>query len=134
LGCTEKSFEHFQPSYLTQRYDLIQTLLDEFIIEPLCSVLGVSRTAYYRYQRGERYLPTPEKEANQTLVEEVFREHKRRYGSRRTVSELKDQGYQLDRRQVRSLIASTALLYRAPSVACTDEFLPNGSKTALTYL
>lgn len=64
MSCTEKSLEHFQPSDLTQRYDLIQTLTNEFTVETLCLVLGVSRTAYYRYQRGQTYQLTPKKEAN----------------------------------------------------------------------
>ena len=62
-------------------------------------MLGVSRTAYYRYQRGKTYQLTPKKEANKTLVERVFKEHKRRYGSRRIVSQLQDEGHKLGRQQ-----------------------------------
>ena len=43
------------------RYELIHTLADTFTVETLCSILGLSRTAYYRYQRGDSYKPTVEK-------------------------------------------------------------------------
>jgi len=64
-------------------------LASKFAVETLCSVLEVSRTAYYRYQRGESYKPTVEKGKKQQLIEHVFANHKRRYGSRRIVAELK---------------------------------------------
>lgn len=72
-------------------------------------MLGVSRTAYYRYQRGASYQLTPQKQVKQALVEQVFSQHKRRYGSRRIVSELQDQGHRVGRRQVRSLMKKANL-------------------------
>lgn len=62
-------------------YDLIQALADEFKVETLSSVLGVSRTAYYRYKRGQSYQPTAEKQDKKQLVEQIFHQHKRRYGT-----------------------------------------------------
>ncbi|GAB3552227.1 hypothetical protein GCM10027577_33940 [Spirosoma fluminis] len=59
-------------------YELIDALFDMFPVETLCSVLGLSRTAYYRYKRGESYKPTVEKEKNQQWIEQVFTDHKRR--------------------------------------------------------
>ncbi|QKZ14938.1 IS3 family transposase [Spirosoma sp. KUDC1026] len=73
-------------------------------METLCAVLGVSRTAYYRYKRGQSYQPTAHKQAKKQLVEDVFWAHKRRYGSRRIVAELHEQGHQVGRQQVRSLM------------------------------
>ena len=73
-------------------------------METLCAVLGVSRTAYYRYKRGHSYQPTLAKQDKTQLVEQVFRAHKRRYGSRRIVAELQQQGYQIGRHQVRALM------------------------------
>ena len=78
-------------------------------METLCSVLEVSRTAYYRYQRGESYKPTVEKGKKQQLIEHVFANHKRRYGSRRIVAELKEQGYKVGRHQVRTLMKQAGL-------------------------
>ena len=86
------------------RYDLVHSLAGEFSVETLCSVLGVSRTAYYRYQRGASYQLSVAKEENKQLVEKVFGEHKRRYGNRRIVAELQEQGYEIGREQVRTLM------------------------------
>ena len=77
---------------------------NEFPVETLCIILGLSRTAYYRYQRGQSYQLTAEKQGKQQLVEQIFQKHKRRYGSRRIVAELQEQGYSLGRQQVRSLM------------------------------
>jgi len=62
-------------------YDFIHSLASEFSVEMLCAVLEVSRTAYYRYQRGASYQLSAAKEENKQLVEKVFGEHKRRYGN-----------------------------------------------------
>ncbi|WP_460911667.1 IS3 family transposase [Spirosoma areae] len=66
-------------------------------METLCLVLEVSRTAYYRYLRGESYQLTPQQAEHQQLVEQVFRKHKRRYGSRRITAELQEKGHLLGR-------------------------------------
>lgn len=43
------------------------------------------------------------------MVEQIFADHKRRYGNRRIVAELKEQGYKLGRDQVRTLMKSAGL-------------------------
>lgn len=79
-------------------------MADEFNVETLCAVLGVSRSAYYRYKRGPSYQLTTHQQAKKQLIEQVFWAHKRRYGSRRIVAELQEQGHQIGRQQVRSLM------------------------------
>ncbi|WP_460966064.1 IS3 family transposase, partial [Spirosoma litoris] len=91
------------------RYELVQQLTNEFAVETLCLVLGVSRSAYYRYLRGGSYQLTPEKTAHQRAVEQVFAEHKRRYGSRRVTAELQQKGYLIGRHQVRTLMKAADL-------------------------
>ena len=66
-------------------------LSDEFSVETLCVVLGLSRTAYYRYKRGgpasgQSYQLTGPKQDKRQLIERVFGEYKRRYSSRRIVT------------------------------------------------
>ena len=87
----------------------MKQLTDEFKVETLCSVLEVSRTAYYRYLKGTSYQLTAEKKNKQQLVEQIFVEHKRRYGSRRITAELKEQGYSIGRHQVRKLMERSGL-------------------------
>lgn len=101
--------EHCQPTDLKQRYDLVKCLAQDFRIETLCSVLGLSRTAYYRYVRGGSYQLTAEKKNNQQMVEQVFAKHKRRYGSRRIIAELKEQGFIIGRYQMRALMKRSGL-------------------------
>ncbi len=79
------------------------------MVDSLCSVLAVSRTAYYRYLRGESYQPTQDQRKYQQLVEQVFVQHKRRYGSRRITAELNEQGYLIGRHQVRTLMKAAGL-------------------------
>ena len=66
----------------------------------MCEVLEVSRTAYYRYLRGATYRPTPLEEKQLKMVKETFWDHKRRYGSRRLLVELKEQGYHMGRHRL----------------------------------
>ena len=49
----------------------------------LCNLLGVSTTAYYRFCSEKSYQISQQKANKLQAVEEVFWEHKRRYGSRR---------------------------------------------------
>ncbi|WP_373514442.1 IS3 family transposase [Persicitalea sp.] len=49
------------------------------------------------------------REEEELLVERVFGEHKRRYGSRRITAELCEQGYAIGRHQVRSLMRNSGL-------------------------
>lgn len=72
-------------------------------------MLGASRTAYYRYKRGGSHQPTARREEKKSLVERVFRTHKRRYGSRRIVAELQDEGHAIGRHQVRSIMKDSGL-------------------------
>jgi len=90
-------------------YDLVDSLSNEFAVSTLCSVLEVGRTAYYRYKRGGSYQPTARREEKKLLVERVFSEHKRRYGSRRITAELRERGHEVGRHQVRSLMKVSGL-------------------------
>ena len=90
-------------------YDLVRRLADEFAVETLCSVLEVSRTAYYRYVRGYSYQPTQEQANKQQLIEQVFVQPKRRYGSRKITAELKEQGCVIGRHQVRRFMKQIGL-------------------------
>lgn len=91
------------------RYELVQALASEFAVETLCLVLEVSRTAYYRYLRGESYRLTPEKAEHQQVVKQVFLEHKQRYGSRRITVELQEKGHLIGRHKVRTLMKEAGL-------------------------
>ena len=108
-GHFKKSLGHFQSTDLRQRYEFIRSVADEFSVSTLCEMLKVSRTAYYRYQRGGSYQVTAAKEEQLGAVGEIFWQHKRRYGQRRVLAELQEQGYSIGRHRVRSLMQQQGL-------------------------
>ena len=66
-------------------YQFVQQQADLFLINLLCEVIGMSRSAYYSYASGQSNKPAKAKEDTTALVLETFQSHKRRYGSRRLV-------------------------------------------------
>lgn len=88
---------------------MMQTLEKDFPVRMICQMLGVSKTAYYRFCQGESYQMSSEKREKLAAVDEVFWEHKRRYGSRRIVTELQEEGYAIGRHQVRTLMKTKGL-------------------------
>jgi putative transposase len=105
----QKSFVHFQPPDLKLTYQVVAVLETDFKIETLCRVLQVSRSGYYRYRKGESYQASESKKKQAKEVKRVFDEHKRRYGSRRILAELKDLHLQVGRHRVRVLMQESCL-------------------------
>lgn len=67
----------------------------------VCQVLGVSRSAYYAYRQGLTYVLSSVKQVQSERVTSVFKTHLSRYGSRRIVAELQEQGLAIGRFAVR---------------------------------
>jgi transposase InsO family protein len=91
----------------------------------LCVLLGVSRTGYYRWCRGETYQPSAGKQAQSRQVEAVFWEHRRRYGSRRIAAELNQKGEKAGRHRVRTLMREQGLQAIQPK-----SFVPRTTQSA----
>jgi len=75
----------------------------------LCRTLAVSRSAYYEYAKGETYKPGAEKQVLLKGVKTIFEKHKRRYGSRRILEELREQGFDVGLYRVRHLMEEQGL-------------------------
>lgn len=97
-----------------ERYEFIRMVGANFPIATLCELMQVSRTAYYRYKRGASYHPATAKQEQLRAVEEIFWQHKRRYGQRRVQAELQDSGYSIGRHRVRSLMQQRGLVAIQP--------------------
>lgn len=69
----------------------------------LCLVLQVSRSAYYSWLSACDVVDSGQEE-KERLVLQVFLEHRRRYGVRRLVAELKDQGVEIGAYKVRLVL------------------------------
>lgn len=78
-------------------------------MKSLCKVLGVSRSAYYGHLGGMADGPSPGKAALAKELGQLFAQHKRRYGSRRLQSALRDKGHTTGRHRVRSLMRALSL-------------------------
>ena len=90
-------------------YGLIEELSMDYGVNRICEVLEVSRSAYYAFMRGECGSSALERSTLANELEQLFYEHKRRYGSRRLRSALHDQGYEVGRYRVRSLMKALSL-------------------------
>ncbi|GAA4468004.1 hypothetical protein GCM10023189_52580 [Nibrella saemangeumensis] len=76
--------------------------------------MNVSRTAYYRFLRGASYQPSSTQQEYIQAVEQVFKTHKRRYGSRRIVAELQEAGQPIGRHRVRTILKAKGLVAIQP--------------------
>jgi transposase InsO family protein len=90
-------------------YGLIGELSAHFPVRRLCEVLGVSRSAYYDHLGRSFSRIANEKAALAKELERIFYLHKRRYGSRRLHSVLQDEGKQVGRHRVRSMMKALSL-------------------------
>jgi transposase InsO family protein len=64
--------------------------------------MRVSRSAYHAYRSGKSYVVSAKKVAISEQIKAVFYRHRRRYGARRVVAELKAEGVSVGRWLVRS--------------------------------
>ena len=97
----KKSSGYFFNLPLREKYSHLQKWSRDFEVETLCQVLGVSRSGYYRFLKGETYNCSPLKEKKQWALRIAFKRHKSRYGSRRLRAELADEGMKMGRHQIR---------------------------------
>ncbi len=95
-------------------YGLVSKLRSMFGIDLLCSVLELSKSAFYAWQRSATYVLKAEKSKKAEAVKVVFEEHRKRYGARRIVVELQEKGHEMGRYQVRSLMKHQNLVALQP--------------------
>jgi len=92
----------------------MQQAEQDYSVGQLCQVLGVSRSAYYAYKAGDTYRLSPQKQQLAEQVKDTFKTHKRRYGSRRLLIELHEQGVAIGRYQIRSMMQQQELIAIQP--------------------
>jgi putative transposase len=113
-GHFKESLGHFQPADPVARYAFIRLAGAEFPVAALCGLMQVSRTAYYRYLRGASHRPAADQQEQLAAVEEVFWRHKRRYGQRRILADLRESGHSIGRHRVRRLMRQQGLVAIQP--------------------
>jgi putative transposase len=78
---------------LKEVYAVITQLVQQgFPAAVVCPTLGVSRAGYYAYAHGGAGLRQQQDSRLRPLVQQIFWEHKRRYGARRIAAELTARG------------------------------------------
>lgn len=93
---------------------MIEGLSEGFDAVILCRILGVSRSAYYAYRTGGSYQLKAEKAMISEEIKNIFTFHKRRYGWRRIQADLRDQGLQVGRHQIRARMREQGLVAIQP--------------------
>ena len=88
---------------------LIISFSKDYSVEFLCSLFGVSRTAFYRYKRGESHNSDKKYHRPKHEGRLEFLKHLKRYGSRRIRASLKKRGIKLSRQKVAELMREDGL-------------------------
>jgi transposase InsO family protein len=95
-------------------YNFIQQVESQFPVQLLCEVFHISRSAYYAYKVGKTYQMSHQQVYQSAEVKKAFLLHKRRYGTRRLVTELQEMGLPLGRKKVRSFMKMENLVAIQP--------------------
>jgi putative transposase len=77
-----------------------------FTVVDLCRVMRVSRSGYYAWRQRE---PNPDQTRRVALVQEIHRQKRGSYGSRRMARELQRRGEPVGRSQARSLMRAAGV-------------------------
>jgi transposase InsO family protein len=90
----------------------------------VCDTLELSRSAFYEWKRTPASAREDEDEMLMPQVRAIFHQHRRRYGTRRIVDELRDQGTRCGRRRVAKLMKFQGLKALQPK-----SFKPRGTES-----
>lgn len=96
------------------------SLQGKLTIERMCRLTGVSRAGFYR--KLEQQQPVAADREVRAEIQQIFTEHKRRYGYRRVSAELRRRGLPVNHKRVARLMREDNLLAVQPKsfVATTD--------------
>ena len=118
-------------------YRFIQDQSQTYPVQALCQTLEVSRSGYYEWRKPptkstpDNTQPIEEAQTSNTQqIKGLFGLHRRRYGTRRLVREMKDQGISVSRGFVRKVLSNNGLVPIQPR-----SFVPRttDSRHALGY-
>lgn len=94
------------------KYEFIKVNKDNFQVQDMCRMLGVSRSGYYDYLKRQTKPETVHQKANQVLAQKInriYHEHKGRYGSPRIHAALKAEGESCSLGRVKRLMRKEGL-------------------------
>lgn len=91
----------------------------------VCSLLSISKSAYYAWKRQETYVLKEANAKKATKVKDIFVAHRKRYGARRIKADMEELGYKIGRYQIRSLMKDQHLVAIQPK-----SFVPKTTNSA----
>lgn len=87
----------------------IDKMQGEYPIQQLCQVLSISRSSYYDWRKSKTHQINPVSKTMEDQAIAVFKAHKRRYGTRRIVAELRHHDVRMSRYRVRKALFRNGL-------------------------
>ena len=88
---------------------IAQLKKEGFPLNVICDTLEINRSGYYAYEAKKECSRAQEDKQLMALIQTTFWNHKRRYGTRRITSELKDMGRFCGRKRVSRLMKKMGL-------------------------
>jgi len=80
----------------------------------LCDVLEVSRSAFYAWKTGQPNFYQQQDQSLQPMIQDIFLQHRRRYGARRIACELQARGVSCSRSKARKIMDQLGLVAIQP--------------------
>jgi transposase InsO family protein len=100
---------------VTEIYKVISVLSQgDLEVAPLCDVLEVSRSAFYDWQNADPNLYQQQDKELEPMIQDIFLQHRRRYGARRISCELQSRGVSCSRSKARKIMDQMELVAIQP--------------------
>ena len=87
---------------------------DGFEVAHLCDVLKVHRNGYYTWLNSSENVYQQQDQKLAPMIQDIFYQHRRRYGARRIAIELQDRGEGCSRAKVRKIMGQMGLVAIQP--------------------
>lgn len=110
-------------------YGFILSQEQVFPVIVMCKILSVSRSGYYVYRKGGNALKSSRTQQVDDQVIKAFKLHKNRYGTRRLVPELRDQGLKIGNVKLRRIMRKYGLKAIQPK-----SFVPRTTDSRHPYM
>ena len=105
------------------RYQFLKENKEKYNIQKACKILRISRSGFYDYLKRRKSKRAIENEALAEMIEDIFHEHKARYGSRRIQKVLEQQGIHVNPKRVCRLMSEQNLI--AKGTRKSDHYQPD---------
>ncbi len=109
-------------------YEFIDHHAKEFPIQKQCNVLGVSKSGFYDWLSGRSHQISADQAQKRQQIIGTFEHHRSRYGTRRIVAALAEQGLQLSRSKVRGVLKQEGMKAIQPR-----SFVPRTTNSRHSY-